>query len=256
MSSPVITCQDRESEGENGEGDVSGALVATCRHLSSPVNGATSGIRTPNPRFTKAVPETPRQRTSRDLHPTPADLLSRLLRAGDRPQPASLPPTLRTSLTRVDLSPQVYLPHPHSGFSLPCAHYASAPATHQQDRDYPLGPRISCATMAPAFMWTFTVADGIRVLTNCPQIALKTRHEMVRNRVGTAHQRDDGTPLSSEDLRRKLSCVHNLQKRPRLNPPLSAMSLPVRHVRRGANGCGTALCGSEIGVLRRMAVRR
>jgi len=86
MSSPVITCQDRESEGENGEGDVSGALVATCHHLSLPVNEATSGIRTPNPRFTKAVPERRRQRTSKDLHPTPANLLSRLLRAGDRPE--------------------------------------------------------------------------------------------------------------------------------------------------------------------------
>ena len=40
------------------------------------------------------------------------------------------------------------------------------------------------------------------------------------------------------------------------NPPLSATSLPVRHVLRGANGCQIALYGSEIGVLRRMSVRR
>jgi len=30
--------------------------------------------------------------------------------------------------------------------------------------------------------------------------------------------------LSSEDLRRKLSCRHNVQKRPGLNPPLSAIA--------------------------------
>ena len=50
-----MTRQDKASEKKGGEGDVSGALVATCEHLSTHDNGATSGIRTPNPRFTKAV---------------------------------------------------------------------------------------------------------------------------------------------------------------------------------------------------------
>jgi predicted nucleic acid-binding Zn ribbon protein len=51
-------------------------------------------------------------------------------------------------------------------------------------------PREDPLTNSSRAGWGSLVAD-------CPQTALKTRHETVKNRVGTGHQRDAGSPCPS-----------------------------------------------------------
>jgi len=92
---PAMTRQDKGSEGRDDEGVVSGAGVATCEHLSTHDNGATSGIRTPNPRFTKAVPRIRKSREAKEIRKAEERLAAHLQRAEDRPQNTlEMPPDL------------------------------------------------------------------------------------------------------------------------------------------------------------------
>jgi len=59
-------------------------------------------------------------------------------------------------------------------------------------------PDVTGTVRTPAVPWAAGILDrdrsqGVRFVKGCcPQIAVKTHHETVRNRAGTARQRDDG----------------------------------------------------------------
>ncbi len=91
----VISRQDRVLGQAGAEGVVSGARVATWQDVSLPDNGATSGIRTPNPRFTKAVPEPRKWRQRKEIREGEQGLSAQLQRAENRSQNMpEMPPDL------------------------------------------------------------------------------------------------------------------------------------------------------------------
>jgi len=146
LSSVVIGRQDGVLGNATGETGVSVAVFTSWQRLSLPVNGATSGIRTPNPRFTKAVPET---------RAPPATCIRRLPtfhRVFCVPQAGPSRPRLRQPFaphSDVVTSVPKCAFHSRTAASLcPTPHSASALTTNRQGLDYPLRPPLPSATMA------------------------------------------------------------------------------------------------------------